>query len=129
MNYCLDTCLLIDAQRELRRGFGSALRFLEQHAADRFWISAVAWGEFVEGRTAENERALSEIRNTVDLLPVTEKVAEVYAAIVKTLRRRGELIPTNDLWIAAMAMEANFELVTRNAAEFGRIAGLKLARY
>jgi predicted nucleic acid-binding protein len=40
------------------------------------------------------------------------RVANVYAEIWQHLRRRGRLIPTNDIWIAAQAIEADAVLVT-----------------
>ncbi len=129
MNFCLDTCFLIDAQRERRRGHGLALDFLRAHAGATFSIPTVAWGEFAEGRTPDNERALLEIRRAVELLPITEAVAETYARLARSLRERGALIPTNDLWIAATALAHDLELVTANLDEFRRIENLRLRPY
>jgi predicted nucleic acid-binding protein len=42
------------------------------------------------------------------------------------LRRQGQLIPDMDLFIAAIALEADLILVTRNVRHFERIAELKL---
>jgi tRNA(fMet)-specific endonuclease VapC len=66
---------------------------------------------------------------SVELMPVTRAVADVYACIVRALRSRGKLIGANDLWIAAAALERNWPLVTRNTAEFARVSGLQLRSY
>lgn len=64
-----------------------------------------------------------------ELVPVTRAGADVYAGIVRVLRSRGKLIGTNDLWIAAVALERSWPLVTRNTAEFVRVSGLQLRLY
>jgi predicted nucleic acid-binding protein len=45
----------------------------------------------------------------------TDGTAHHYAAIYAQLRRKGTPIPTNDIWIAAIAMEHNLILYTRDA--------------
>jgi predicted nucleic acid-binding protein len=41
-------------------------------------------------------------------------VARRYGDLVATLKRLGTPIPTNDVWIAAVAIEQNGELLTRD---------------
>jgi predicted nucleic acid-binding protein len=48
----------------------------------------------------------------VRTVPISDETAERYASIDASLRTRGQPIPTNDLWIAASAMEHGTELVT-----------------
>jgi predicted nucleic acid-binding protein len=48
----------------------------------------------------------------VKLLDVTEETAERYAIILNSLWQAGTPIPTNDIWIAASAMEHGLELLT-----------------
>jgi len=45
----------------------------------------------------------------------TDGTAHHYAAIYSQLRRKGTPIPTNDIWIAAIALEHNLILCTRDA--------------
>jgi len=45
----------------------------------------------------------------------TDGTAHHYAAIYSQLRRKGTAIPTNDIWIAAIALEHNLILYTRDA--------------
>ncbi len=55
----------------------------------------------------------------------THTVARRYAHLHATLKAAGIPIPTNDLWIAATALELHAPLITYDA-HFGRIHGLKI---
>jgi predicted nucleic acid-binding protein len=48
------------------------------------------------------------------VLDVGGQTAERYAAIFAFLRRQGTPIPTNDIWIAASAMEHGLSVLTRD---------------
>ena len=126
----LDTCFLIDHQREvLKKTPGPAHRFAARHAAEVFAISAVAWGEFLAGFPPGENATVSEVQRHLRFLPTTEAASEVYGQIFRELKKRGELIGANDLWIAAVAMAENLPLATRNGSEFERIDGLRLLTY
>ena len=57
-------------------------------------------------------------------MPVTAHTADHYALVCLGLRRKGQPIPTNDLWIAASALEHGAALLTRDA-HFAQIDGLR----
>jgi tRNA(fMet)-specific endonuclease VapC len=87
--------------------------------AAQIQLSPVVLGElrtgFLKGtRLAENladlEKFLASPR--VTLVTVDEETAERYAVIVDALRRAGSPIPTNDVWIAAGAMQCGSVLLT-----------------
>ncbi|MFH7327123.1 PIN domain-containing protein, partial [Desulfurivibrio sp. C05AmB] len=61
----------------------------------------------------------------VELLPVEEETAEFYAQIFADLKLRGRPIPTNDLWIAASAMQHGLALATYDD-HFSSVSGLLL---
>jgi predicted nucleic acid-binding protein len=63
---------------------------------------------------------------TLDPVPISEPVARVHAEIWARLARRGEVIGSHDLWIAATAVALGLGVVTRNSAGFGRVAGLRV---
>lgn len=126
----LDTCFLIDHQREVsKKAPGPAHQFAARHASDHFGVSTVAWGEFVGGFPPGENATISGVRRHVRLIPVTETASAMYGRIFQELRSQGQLIGANDLWIAAVAMAERLPLVTRNSAEFGRIAGLHVLEY
>lgn len=124
-----DTCFLIDLERELRRGAGKAHTFLAEHRAARPWISWTVAGEFAEGFGDIGDPACAALLGRFEMLAMVEATAGRYARTASALRRKNQLIGTNDLWIAAAALAAGFPLVTNNAGHFSRVAGLKVMGY
>jgi len=73
---------------------------------------------FVSGKRNEKNRAelagfLESPR--VSLIDLDDATAERYAMIYATLKTAGTPIPTNDLWIAASAMQHGLFLLTLDA--------------
>ena len=127
----LDTTFLIDLQNE-QRGRGpvrGAITFLESHRDTVLFLPAVALGEYLEGFSDPVSPEARALVDPLNILEITEDVAQVYAATVRHLRLVGQLIGTNDLWIGCTARTANLSLVTRNADHFSRIPGLHVIVY
>jgi predicted nucleic acid-binding protein len=124
-----DTTFLIDFQRERQAGQGAAHSFLEAHADAVAYLPITAYGEFAEGFTNRTDPAFLCMVESFELIPVTREVANTYAKITRELRGKGRLIGSNDLWIAASAIEKNLPLVTRNILDFSRISCLELRSY
>jgi tRNA(fMet)-specific endonuclease VapC len=61
----------------------------------------------------------------VDLLSVDDGTAEFHAQIFADLKQKGRPIPTNDLWLAASAMQYGLALATYDD-HFTSISGLLL---
>ena len=72
---------------------------------------------------------LRAVRDQHLLLPIDELTALAYGRIARTLRLAGQLIGTNDLWIAATSMRYALPLVTANTAQFARVPSLELISY
>lgn len=113
---CLDT----SAYSHFKRGEPAAVDVLTSAAA--VLVPAIVLGElrvgFKLGKRAEaNERELAEFlaRDVVVLLDVDDDVASIYADIVVDLRRAGTPVPTNDIWIGALAVRAGVSVVTYDA--------------
>lgn len=73
------------------------------------------WGGFAVGsRNQENREELDSFLQSrrVKVVPIISDTAERYAFIYAYLRKAGRPIPTNDLWIAASAMEHSAILLT-----------------
>ena len=98
--------------------------------AERVVFSTVVAGELLLGfrlgtRLKKNMAELDAFLENpyVSLVPVTLTTADRFARIAAALRVKGRPIPTNDIWIAAHAMEAGAELLSFDA-HFGAIDGL-----
>ena len=125
-----DTTFLIGFQKERKsRSHGPAHHFLENHADKGAYLSVIAFGEYAEGFEDLSDPAFLSVVESFEILPVTRKSAEFYGNIAKILRMEGRLIGSNDLWIAAVALENEMPLVSANTSHFGRVAGLQLLGY
>ena len=84
-------------------------------------LSGFRWGT----RFLENLGELQEFLDhpRVQLLPITLSTADRYGRVYASLRRRGTPIPSNDMWVAAQAMETGAELATFDT-HFERVEGL-----
>jgi tRNA(fMet)-specific endonuclease VapC len=98
--------------------------------AEKIALNPVVMAELLAGfrggdREAHNRRALQEFLESprVMLLSMGRDTAEHYAAAYSTLRRKGRPIPTNDLWIAASALEHGMGLLSEDR-HFAEIDGL-----
>ena len=87
--------------------------------ADTINISSIAIGELFAGfaigtKEKNNKKELSDFLNTnrCQVISVDQNTPLYYAHIYKLLRQKGTPIPTNDLWIAALAMQHGHILCT-----------------
>ncbi len=80
-------------------------------------------------KRAINEQLLEHFIDTpnVGIITVTRSTTRFFADIFLELRQTGTPIGTNDMWIAAMALELNHPLLTLDS-DFSNVTGLKLAK-
>ncbi|NGZ11511.1 MAG: type II toxin-antitoxin system VapC family toxin [Nitrospira sp. LK70] len=90
--------------------------------ADAIYLNPVVLGElrvgFLRGRAQRrNEERLRQFlaSSRVSILTVDDETAERYAVILNGLWASGTPIPTNDVWIAASAMQYGLTVVTTDA--------------
>ena len=79
-------------------------------------------------RRARLEALIHDISATLSILNVNAQTAAVFATLKHRLKLSGRPIPENDLWIAAIAMENDMTLVSRDV-HFAEIEGLALERW
>jgi tRNA(fMet)-specific endonuclease VapC len=98
--------------------------------AEQVALNPVVMAELLAGfrggdREAYNRGALQKFLASprVILLSMDRDTAEHYAAAYTTLRRKGRPIPTNDLWIAASALQYGMGLLSMDG-HFAEIDGL-----
>jgi tRNA(fMet)-specific endonuclease VapC len=89
---------------------------------EEIFLNSIVAGELLAGfirggrrRKNENELRTFLASPRVDVLEVTEETAERYAVILNSLWRSGTPIPTNDIWIAATAMEYGLRVLTTDS--------------
>jgi len=122
--------ILLDtnAYSALRRG--QELVVEQVRRSEEVLLPMVVVGELLYGfrngsRYEENARALDAFAAdpNVCLLTLTWETADWFGRISTELRRKGRPIPTNDIWIAAHALEAGADLISSDP-HFGHIDGL-----
>ena len=105
------------AYSAFKRGHSGVVGHLR--AAEEILLPSIVLGELLGGfeagqqsRRNRDELGLFRESRRVRLVAIGEATAERYGVIYAALRSMGHPIPTNDLWIAASAMEHGTELVT-----------------
>jgi tRNA(fMet)-specific endonuclease VapC len=113
---CLDT----SAYSHFKRGASDAIELID--AAEWVGFPVVALGELRTGfalgrKPLDNERELAAfLRNpVVQVLDVDDAASRIYAEMVLMLRKVGTPLPTNDIWIAAVAAREGAAVVTFDA--------------
>jgi tRNA(fMet)-specific endonuclease VapC len=128
MRVLLDTNYLTDALRQ-----EPAITEAVETAVE-VWVPFVALAEIKAGfqggnprRRAHNEALLVRFLGlaSVGVLYADQETTEVYARIFAQLRRVGTPIPTNDLWIASLAIQHQLTLFTRDS-HFARVPQVAL---
>ena len=113
MNVALDT----SAVSRFMQGEGSSVQIVR--TAIRLYLPLFVLAELRAGFAAGNRQSsnaanLQRLINTsrVEVLLPDEGTAYHYAELFVQLRRQGTPIPTNDLWIAALALQHGLILCT-----------------
>lgn len=116
MKICLDTC----AYSHFKRGSLSAVNIISRAR----WVGmpTIVLGELRTGFRLgkyfdRNDMELQEFLDSsvVHILEVDNTATYHYAESVSDLRRAGTPVPTNDIWIAAIAMREGAMVITYDA--------------
>lgn len=126
----LETTFLVDLEREHRRGAPTgAIDFLTRMEGARLYLPAIVSGELAAGVSLADRARWEAFLAPFFLLPVTPDVAWEFGRAARHLRGVGQLIGTNDLWIAATALAHRMPVVTRNVEHFRRVPHLEIEPY
>ena len=125
--YLLDTNIAI----ALLNGDRAITQQVENIPTVRLSVTIV--GELLYGaeksqRTDSNRQRIQPLLDRLKTIRPDLETANRYAIIKNQLRTKGRPIPENDLWIAAIAVQHNLILVTRDS-DFGAIEGLQLEKW
>lgn len=97
--------------------------------AGRLVVPTVVLGEFYFGIRQSRHRAryedwLRRYLPLTDIAMITRVTADVYAEIWLELKRSGDPIPVNDAWIAALARQHDFPVLS-NDSHFDSVSGVQ----
>ena len=115
MRAAIDTNRLTD----LFQGDQSLAQWLG--SCEEVWIPLIVLGEIQAGFYGGSQQHRNQIllrnllaKTTVGVLLPGRQTAEHYARLFVQLKRAGTPIPDNDLWIAALVLEHDLILITRD---------------
>ena len=131
MGLVLDTSALVELERALAQGFERDLPWEEE-----LIVPAIVWAEALVGvrladtplRAAQRRARLEGLRVRLAIAPFSAEIAEHYADIFAELMQSGEMIPQNDIAVAATARAAGFGVLAgpRDEKHFRRVPGLNV---
>ena len=97
------------------------------------FIPVIAIGELFYGAYNSTERSkniekIFQFQNDANILKCDTITGNIYGQIKKELKEKGNPIPENDIWIAAIAIQHKLTLVSRDK-HFEKIARLSLIKW
>lgn len=130
MGLVIDTSALIS----LERAEAGWERLLDEHRHEVLAMPAIVLAELLVGallarRGRQDKRAkIDAFAGRVSLVDFGREIAEHWADLFAQLSHRGQLIPANDLAVAATAVHLGFGVIVgdRDEAHFRRIDGLRI---
>lgn len=131
MRCMLDTNICIYLIKKKPPG---VLKKLAEHKISEVGISAITVAELEYGveksaQTDKNRDALAEFLAPFEIMPFDERASLEYGRIRAHLERKGTLIGSMDMLIAAHAQSLGVTLVTNNAKEFKRVPHLQVENW
>ncbi len=125
--------LVIDSNAYIayRAGNNNILKIIDE--AKLLFLPAPVLGELLFGaknsnNAKQNEQILNEFLTQSVFIPIDESISRKYASIRIQLKKSGQPIPENDIWIAAASLELNISVLT-NDDHFNSISGLKVINW
>jgi tRNA(fMet)-specific endonuclease VapC len=127
--WLLDTNVWV---RYLNPGISPVKERLREQPPQSLWFCDIVkaelyYGAYKSARRQQNLDLLESVFHEFKSLAFDGNAARHFGRIRADLARQGKPIGPYDLQIAAIALANGLTLVTHNTAEFGRIAGLRLA--
>lgn len=130
LRYLLDTNILSDL---IKNPHGKTYNKLQALQSNEFATSVVMAAELRYGALLKGSERLhlkvNQLFDTITVLAFPENIDRHYAQVRAQLRKQGQSIGQNDLWIAAHALAIEAVLVTDNVSEFQRVVGLRVENW
>jgi tRNA(fMet)-specific endonuclease VapC len=122
--YLLDTNIIIALFAD------EAVVKVSFRGAAEIFVPSIALGELYYGahkskRSIENLARIENFAQQSVVLSCNQEASRSYGKIKHQLRKKGRPIPENDIWIAAIALQHDLTLVTRDV-HFQEVEGLKI---
>ncbi len=126
-NYLLDTNIVIEI-------FDGNKIFADKISKEEtLYLPSIALGELYTGvnrvvNKAKHLKKLTDFLKLCTVINIDAITSKYYGETVAALYKKGKPIPTNDIWIASLAKQYGFTLVTTDK-HFNEIPGLQFKRW
>lgn len=129
-HYLLDTNILSDLVRQPQ---GVIARRIAEAGEETICTSIIVAAELRFGAEKSGSAKLADqvnlILSAIKILPLESPADREYARLRQHLARRGTLIASNDMLIAAQTLSEGLTVVTANTGEFARVPGLHVENW
>lgn len=92
-------------------------------------LAELEYGASKSSQPIRNRRALEQFVSPLEVAVFDRRATVFYGRIRALLERKGRLIGSMDLLIAAHALSLGVPLVTNNVKEFKRVSGLRVENW
>jgi len=94
----------------------------------RIILGYLYYGAYAPTRVDDNLERIASLLEGYSVLSCDEYTARQFGIVRAALKMKGRPIPENDVWIAALAMQYNLPLITRDK-HFTEVDGLIIERW
>ena len=121
----LDTDILINILRKKNRG-EQWKDFLKDKSIAFTTITAfeLFLGAELSKKRDQNMKQIQSLVEQFPVLPLSIKSAYIAGTIFSDLKKRGQMIELNDIYIAAITLEHDAELATDNVSHYQQVSQL-----
>jgi len=92
-------------------------------------LAELEYGVANSSRPERNREALRHFVSPLEIAGFDRAAAAIYGKIRALLEKRGRMIGSLDMLIAAQALSLDVRLITNNEAEFKRVPGLRIENW
>jgi tRNA(fMet)-specific endonuclease VapC len=125
-NKCLlDTSVIVHAFKS-RNDVAEKLDAVAETYVPVIVLGELYYGAYKSMYTSKHMAVMQAFLQNCTLLAVDSVTADVYGTVKAALARKGNPIPENDIWIAALALQHGLPLFTTDK-HFEQIPGIVLA--
>ena len=126
-DYLLDSNIIIDIFRGDKKAI-SRIKRLYVVYVPVIVIGELYYGANKSDQTPKRKLEVEQLEEIVTVLNITRSTARIYGEIKDKLRAKGRPIPENDIWIAAVAIEHQLTLITKDK-HFENLEGIAIEEF
>lgn len=121
-NYLIDSNIVIEI-------FDGNKKFADKlYKQDEILMPVIVMGELYTGinrvtNKAKHLKKLTDLLTLCTVINIDTNTAKIYGELIAALYKKGKPIPTNDVWIAALAIQHTITIATKDN-HFKEIDGL-----